>query len=209
MARKNVSLVVSGAGWIAGFADKLIRELRARNISDERIHSLVTDDGDVTVGTIADALAEVMNRAKNLFNLFRLTVDHALSVEEMVAVGKYDWVNSDITHKHFPHNRKRGAEEVVAELIHYNRGMSSDDALADFDSKGLRPATLPELLALGEKHPDIQREFPVAALGSVWQSLGGSRFVACLYRRDAERCLGLIWFGLGWASGCRFLAVRK
>ncbi len=47
MARKDVPAIVSGAGWIAGFADKLVRGLRKQNVTEEQIHSLVTDTGEV------------------------------------------------------------------------------------------------------------------------------------------------------------------
>jgi hypothetical protein len=50
------SIMVSGAGWIAGFTDKLISALRERGVSDEDIHSLATDAGTNMVGKITDAI---------------------------------------------------------------------------------------------------------------------------------------------------------
>ncbi|MBI4095051.1 MAG: hypothetical protein HY435_02570 [Candidatus Liptonbacteria bacterium] len=205
MARKDVTAIVSGAGWIAGFADKLVRALRERKVSDEQIHQLVTDDGDVPVGKIADALVAIMEGAKNVF---RLTLDYAHSVEEMVAAGKYNWTNSDITSKNFPTTQK-GTAEVAIELVHLNRRVSSDNALCELDARGLRPATLPELLAFGAEYPEKQREFPIIALGSVWRNPHGYRTVAYLVRYGSKRDLRLHWFDNEWFSHYRFAAVRK
>ncbi len=58
MSKKNVSDIVSGAGWIASFASELIKALRERGVSDEDIHSFVTEEGKSLVDRIADVLAE-------------------------------------------------------------------------------------------------------------------------------------------------------
>jgi hypothetical protein len=137
-----------------------------------------------------------------------ITIDHDRSVEEMVRAGKYDWSNDDITSKHFLSDRK-GTTQVRIQLIHFNRAMESDDVLHELDKQGLRPATLPELLALGEKHPELQRQFPIVALGSVWRRLFGDRRVACLYGHVGGRRLRLNWFDGRWCGDCRFAAVSK
>ena len=74
---------------------------------------------------------------------------------------------------------------------------------------GLCPATLQELCAFGEKYPDIQREFPVVALGSVYVSLYGRRGVPYLGSWGAGRGLGLFSRGDEWCPSDRFLAARK
>jgi len=74
---------------------------------------------------------------------------------------------------------------------------------------GLCPATLQELCAFGEKYPDIKREFPVVALGSVYVDLGGRRVVPCLGFWLAGRELYLSGWGGEWFPVCRFLAARK
>lgn len=204
MARKDVVAIVSGAGWIAGFADKLIRELRQRNVTDEQIHSLVTDDGEIPMDKIADAFAEVLCSR----NIFRVTVDYTQSLAEMIAAGKYDWINPDITADNFPISGNDQVE-VNLELIHFNRTMESDDVLKELDKAGLRPATIAELLAFGIKYPEKQREFPVVALGSIWQGRGGDRDVPGLWSLSDVRSLSLSWFESRWDEDCRFAAARK
>ena len=139
-----------------------------------------------------------------------LIVDYSKTVEKMIAAGKYDWKNSDITNKHFPLLAElSGQKTAVSKLFHFNRGISSDDVISEMDKAGYRPATLPELLALGEIQPDLQRQFPIIALGSIWHVTGGRRFVSCLRVAGVERELDLLWFGYVWDARCRFLGVRK
>ena len=77
------------------------------------------------------------------------------------------------------------------------------------DEAGYRPATLAELLALGESQPELQRQFPIIALGSVWRGAFGRRRVACLYVPGYGRRLNLYYLDNDWRAHCRFLAVRK
>jgi hypothetical protein len=156
----------------------------------------------------AKRVAESVLATSAAQNLYSVTVDHSRTVEEMVAAGKCDWSNSDISSKHFPSDKK-GKVEVNIELVHFNRTMESDEVLRELDKQDLRPATLPELLAFGATYPDKQREFPIVALGSVWRGLDGDRVVACLYGNAGDRGLGLDWFVYGWGDDCRFAAVRK
>ena len=108
--------------------------------------------------------------------VFRLMVDYDKSLEEMIAAGKdspspdgnYSYFNEE----RFPKNAK-GNVEVDLELIHFKEGFFTIPK-EDFkkisvalQGRGLRPATLPELLALGEQYPNLQLKYPIVALGSI------------------------------------------
>ncbi len=141
-----------------------------------------------------------------------LTVGYSQTVEQMIAAGKYDRKNSDdITDKHFPLPAELSGQKtaVSSKLFHFNRDISSENAIAEMDKAGYRPAILSELLALGAKYPELQRQFPIVALGSVWHDADGDRVVPCLSVDGGERELGLDWCGVGWDADCRFLGVRK
>jgi hypothetical protein len=77
------------------------------------------------------------------------------------------------------------------------------------DKAGYRPATLAELLALGEAHPELQKEFPIVALGSIWHDADGNRDVPVLSFDGSRRKLFLNWFVNDWYVNFRFLGVRK
>lgn len=140
---------------------------------------------------------------------FTIPVDYTLTLEAMIASGCYDGMNKDITSKHFP-VKARDNGDITVHLVHFDKELESDDAtIARLDAIGLRPAELPELLALGAKHPGLQREFPIIALGSVWKDRGGRRLVPGLSRGGAGRRLDLVWFDSRWFRNCRFAAVSK
>jgi len=162
-------------------------------------------DGNID-GVNRDAFRQLIGLKR--LDTYTLTIDYNRSVEDGVKAGQYDYANSDITSKHFPTERM-GMPEVAVELIHFNRDISTDEAIHELDRMGYRPADLHELLALGEKYPDLQREFPVIALGSVWQKPGGFRSCAYLDGNDSRRYLYLDWVDFRWDDYCRFAAVRK
>ena len=157
------------------------------------------------VGALRETLSA---KEKPAGNAYPVAVDYGKSVEEMVKSGRYDRANRDIASEHFPTKRTRKTESEV-ELVHLKRRVSTDEALEELDRMGCRPAELRELLAFGEKYPDVQREFPVVALGSVWQDPGGYRNIPYLYRDGSNRDLLLYWVGDDWSELCRFAAVRK
>lgn len=80
---------------------------------------------------------------------------------------------------------------------------------SELDRRGLRPATIEELLAFGAAYPDKQREFSIIALGSVCIGQPIRRnYVPCLWLESAGRCLGLRGAELGgWYANYRFAAV--
>ena len=139
---------------------------------------------------------------------FLVTVNYNRTIEELVKAGRYHWQNSDITSQNFPSSRK-GKAQVLIQLVHFDRDITSDEVLKALDKQGLRPVTLPELLAFGAKYPDKQCAFPIVALGSVWRVSGVGRRVAYLWRGAGSRGLGLYWLGDGWGAHSRFAAVRN
>ena len=141
----------------------------------------------------------------------KLTVDYTKTVEQAIADGNYDWKNSDVTAKNFPISPEMIGKKVdiSGRLFHFDRNIGSENAIKKMDSDGCRPATLMELLALGATHPELQKQFPIIALGSVWRTFIGFRQVPYLDVNDDDRELDLSYFGDDWWACCRFLGVRK
>ena len=132
----------------------------------------------------------------------QIVVDYSLTLAEMISTGQYGWHNDDITDRRFPHQQKVTLTSV---LVHLNRSASTDEVLAELARRGLRPATCAELLAFGATYPEVQRKFPVAALGQS-ALVAGSPDVPLLYEDDRERRLDLYWAGIDWGGDYRFLA---
>ena len=140
---------------------------------------------------------------------YPVTVSYGLNLGAMVETGRYVFDNPDITEEHFPVGAGKMNVETV--LLHLDRYAFDGDVLSEMNRLRLRPATMAELLAFGSKYPEIQREFPVLAFGSIWADYLGRRFVGCLtadrgIRRD--RSLSLVELGGSWQESCRFLAAR-
>lgn len=227
MSRKNVSAIVSGAGWISGFASLLVQEMRRQGWTDEQIHSLVTESAPEKQ-PIQQIVSLLKGVDKNQFGpVYPVSVDYTCTLVEMIKAGKYDWVNDNITEKNFPIHRPSVSEAATGDggpyrvpgvqnngnielgLVHLNKVASEEEVLRHLEQLGLRPAKIEELLAFGEKYPDIQREFPIVALGSRWRASDGLWCVAFLGRAGDKRDLSLSWLHLAFRSDCRFLVSRK
>jgi hypothetical protein len=139
---------------------------------------------------------------------FNVIVDYNRSFQQMIQTGNYDLVNNDITAEHFP-VIGQGKEEKTITLFHFNRTISSEDVISEMEKQGFEPAKIEDLLALGEKYPDLQKQFPIAALGSVWRAPGDYRRVPCLRWPDVKRSLNLHWREDVWSARWRFVALRK
>ena len=210
MARKkDVSQVVSGAGLLTRIFTDLDKAVRAQGATDEDWHRLTTPAGERTIQAMADAFMEGRGTVRT-GKTYRLTVDYDRGLADMVKAGHYDYVNDYITADNFP-TEGSDTVEVEAVLVHPDRLVTIKEVKAELERSGFRPVTLAELLAFGEKHPDVQREFPVVALGSSWVHPDGDRRVPSLWGGVDGRNLGLYWDdpAYQWGSRCRFLAVRK
>ena len=141
----------------------------------------------------------------------KLIVDYTKTVEQAVADCEFNFANSDINAKNFPISLEMiGTKvEISSKLYHFNRGMGSEDVIKEMDKENCRPAVLMEALALAAAHPELQKQFPIIALGSVWRTFIGFRQVPYLDVNDDDRELDLSYFGDDWWACCRFLGVRK
>lgn len=149
--------------------------------------------------------------------IYSVAVDYSKTLVQMIQTGQYVRFDGEITAEHFPITGK-GKEKVNLQLVHLNREVRSGEALSELNRRGLRPATLPELLAFGAKYPELQREFTILALGSVWAKPSDFQgvipvkdflSVAYLDEDDGNRCLSLRWYGNVWYAEVRYLAVSK
>lgn len=166
-------------------------------------------DADVMQGWIQNpkSLQEILACALCPPRRFTATLDYSQSLATMIQLGKYDWASGCITAERFPLTGE-GKWEVEYELGHLNQNISSKDAVAEIKKRGLEPAETEELLAFGAKYPELQRQFPIVALGSVTDG-DGERGRACLCRRGVMRDLDLYYCDDGWLACFRFLAVKS
>ena len=136
-----------------------------------------------------------------------MTVSPDLAFEDRIKRGNYGWRNSDLTEKKFPVTADQ-VGEWEWKLFHFNRSISSEDAIRLIQEDGFEPAQTGHILTFGETFPKEQRKYPIIGLGSVAEvSLG--RCVPELWDGRGRRKLGLYWFDRDWSGYYRFLGVRR
>ena len=159
-----------------------------------------------------EELRKLLNLTPLIPELIILALDHSRSLEDLIKAGNYDWFNDDITAKRFPITGT-GIEELEFDLFHPNRSILSENAITEMEKsddpeRPWMPAEIAHLLVFGEAFPDLQRKFPIIALGSV-AKVDGARRVPCLRKVGSGRRLDLYWFASGWPGYYRFLRVRR
>ncbi len=142
-----------------------------------------------------------------------IVVDYSMTLEQLIAAGKFDWLNNDINSDQFP-VKGEGKAEYETKLFQFDGNISSENAvikIKEFDpANPWEPAKIEHLLAFGSKYPDEQRKHPILALGSVGNpTFFGKRNVPYLYRRVTGRSLHLDWWSNEWHPFYQFLAIRK
>jgi hypothetical protein len=201
MAREKSELK-SGIGKAVETFIALIEEVEDLGGSDEDTRRIKTDK------TLRRQIAELLVSDRVISGRHNIVVNYDMPLANLIAAGRYDWKNGDINDQNFPISGSGTSETEIA-LFHFNKSMSTDVVLDELDKRGFRAATLRELLALGADQPELQRQFPIIALGSIWRDPCDNRGVAFLGRNGAERYLSLDWCEGDLGDFCRFAAVRK
>ncbi len=199
------SQVIRGMLFGAEFLTELYKEVIKLGGNEEMMFEAMKTGSGFAKKT-AGLIVVVEKKIVVASNILRIPAGPSLT--DRIALGKYDWVNSDITEEHFPMNIPV-AYDVEYKLFHFGRDISSENAIKEMKKEGFQPATLPELLVLGETQPELQKEFPIVALGLMWRYPYGHRHVPLLYWRNVWRKLDLDLFEHDWDGFYRFLALRK
>lgn len=135
-----------------------------------------------------------------------ITADYSKPLAHMIADGRYDWKNDDITAERFLITGQ-GTVQLEWKLDHFDRKISSERAVKAIERDGWQPAKIEHLLAFGAKYPDEQCRYPIIGLGAPAQVFG-CRGVPSLCGRVLLRHLRLRWWDLDWFCFYRFLSVR-
>lgn len=206
-SQKEKAMIVRGAGLLTSIFSNLQKKVEEFGGSEKDIHRLTTPEGEETIGKLAQIIVDD-GRKKRIS--FPVTVDSSQTLHQMTGAYPYTYINSDVTLEHFP-MKGQGKRQIEVTLFHFNRLISSDNAIAEMATEGFRPAEPEELINLSAQHPgqDLQKELPIVAINSPWQYPNGPQCVVCLIRRDAGRGLELHWLKDDLHVGWHFAAVCK
>lgn len=151
-------------------------------------------------------------------NEFVLTIDYSRTWDEMIAAGNYDAFASNIRYG-FPYGLRledsRITVKVRAKLFKFDDWITRDQAIVELAILGYRFANLPELLALGEADPELQRQFSIIALAEPWVNYSSVdeensvRVAPYLGFDYLGRRLGYEYADRKINPKYRFLAIRK
>jgi hypothetical protein len=141
-----------------------------------------------------------------------VTVEAAPSVAQRIDAGGYDLVSSNIqsSFKLDPIPADYVANTVQ---VHFNRGISSENAVAEMKVRKLRPANLAECLAYGQAISTARKLFDLGPPNYYMVCLGSSAVVSGVRRVpvldgwDGGWHLELGQGRGGWSTRVRFLAV--
>ncbi|MDH5597106.1 MAG: hypothetical protein OEY44_03305 [Candidatus Peregrinibacteria bacterium] len=145
----------------------------------------------------------------------KVPLDYTRTLVEMRDATSCDgYVASEVNDENFPVEPGKSGEREL-ELVCFHREIKDDEnparseLLQELDKLGLKPEGPPELCAVGEHQPDLQREFPIVARRQVWRSPDGILVVPILDEYDYGRGLSLDDVGSRWRYSDWFLASRK
>ena len=203
------SAVVSGMGLGLGMltnADQIRKEM---GITDEEFHVLATEAGNKHWRRLFEGMLQKKEKdVSHDYETYTVTTGIYKSLEEAIKAGNYDYCNPGITSEHFSLS---GGDEKNVEitLIHRDKLEQSQLLIDEFVTSGeYRNITTEETLALGAQYPELQRKFPIIALGTVVR-IDGYRRALILHECSGKRRLILDWSSDTWVQECRFAFVRK
>lgn len=124
------------------------------------------------------------------------------SLEQMIAAAALEYIDPEMGESDFRMLIKRGHIRNLV-VIHPKRPVSTDEVLDIMLANDWEPLDLPYLLALSEINPDLQREGPIVALGSV-DEIGGEHRVPYIGTFQGRRSLQLGWADHDWSESWRF-----
>ena len=137
-----------------------------------------------------------------------INVDYNTSLDDMIIKGGYVEVDRGINEKKFPKDpifldSSCLVCDVFVKIFYFPNSFSTINIIEAMEESGYRPAFLLELLFFGEAYPNLQKTFPIVALGSVDKN----QKVAMLDFITFGRILTSIKYDHKWVNQS-FLAVK-
>lgn len=140
---------------------------------------------------------------------FSLPIDENKSLQDLINEGKYNLIGNDIELMKLEKTEKKVVELKIFDLKQLKPKDSSSEMIClSMEKNGFRASNFLELLHLGYLYPDIQRKFPIVALGSVWVASRGRIGVPYLAIRDYQRLLSINFFNYSWRPQYKFLGTK-
>lgn len=190
-------------GCIIGFIKKRLEAMKLTTSQAERI---------ITNGGLFNRYIDraLVNFIADEFEEYSFQIDPAVSFEDRLRRGNYNYVHQDITTEKF---KLRLTEPVRRSIVLYDpKGpVSSEEMIRRIQHNGDRRPTFDDVLEFGYRFPDRQRKNPIAFLldEGLWRISPGDARVPVLDEWLDGRELDLRLFTDGWHAIFRFAVVRE
>ncbi len=141
-------------------------------------------------------------------HVHELEVDFNMPLDALVAQGRYD-IPSRLLEDVSGESKDEGRRILEVRVVHFGRKMSEDEVLVALSKRQLKPACLWVQCAVGAHHGELQRDFPIVALGTSHESIQRGETYPILDEVGGDRTLrfGAPPVGEKWSASMRFLAV--
>ncbi len=142
---------------------------------------------------------------------FPLLVNYVHSTEEMVAIGKYNQINSGVNNQNFPTPPELIGKTVtlLARLAHFEEERTTQQVEEMVRKHGYRSGTSTEILSYRIYQPERSQVCFTAALGSKLEDKGDSFVVVICPGKNNHSKLDLNSCNLPWGIGSFFLIIKE
>lgn len=129
--------------------------------------------------------------------------------EHLVAQGKYDYVNRDITPERFRFHMTSGLTKRVVYMMRFNESKSTAEVIAEMREAHKKPCDFEEFLTLGARHRYLQNRRSIVFLDDNYadEHAGEPLLYACLFGSGDQRRLGLGLEDNKWGPTYQFACV--
>lgn len=150
---------------------------------------------------------------KSIFEVFdetyRVNVDYTKSVQAMLELAKFDSIYKNLTFDDVKVEGK-GQKKIKVRIISLKGATEIQTLKEKLRERKMRLATFEELLTLAASHPDLQRKFSIASIGTTIECLQLDRnhtaFPSIMGRQDI-RWLSITDYAGCWTHGFKIAVV--
>ncbi|PCI20879.1 hypothetical protein COB64_01310 [Candidatus Wolfebacteria bacterium] len=168
----------------------------------------------ISISSIADAQKVNVSklRAKKVDTLI-IELDF-LSFSEVMDSAKFAFVDESINADDFSSKATGSSRKDTVLVIYFGRIMSSKSVIAKMSYAGIYPGTSNPLFVVGAQYPELQKKYPIVALGSVDETkmLPVLEYNSRITNEEEaktmdERDVILVAWDGQWAAEARFIAL--
>ena len=176
----------------------LSEAVRRHGGNRDDLRCLLTDE------SLANRIAKIIVSWSH--SVFDVVMNYASLSSDLIAVGRHNVVDEEIRHRNFP-LVGRGVKTIRVRLYSFSKVISGPAVLGYFKARNIRAAKSEELFAFTAQHPEMEKAYPLVALGNPWRVEDDTVRVTCAMEVDGVRRLETILLEHKFDPIYRFLGV--